>query len=504
MFYIFVGNNKIGDVMELYSKLKSNIEHIKNTFVGADDIVFKEFNNKGTECFLVYADNIVNGSAIENAVLTNIMIRGERENSAERFEQNLISVGETSLAHSFEEVFDAVLLGDTVLLIADDKKAVIISTKNWPSRGIPEAQTETVVQGPKDAFTEQGSINTVLIRRRIRDTALKVKRMNCGRRSKTDVAVMYIKDIAREELVREVIRQIESIDIDCIFSSGYMEQLLEKKHMSPFPQLQLTERPDKASSALYEGRVVVVVDNSPFVIILPSTLNIFFQSAEDYYERWEIMSFMRVLRFFSAFAAAFLPGLYIALTVYRPDLIPTTLALKISATRQYVPFPTIVEVLIMETAFELLREAGVRIPSPVSSAFGIVGGIVIGSAAVDAGIVGPAVVIIAALTGICSFAVPNPSFVSAVRLIKYFVIFMSACLGLFGFYTALFCILVHLSSLESFSVPYLYPFCSGSVNNYTDFKDSIIRVPIEKMIKRPIFANISQKIRMKKRKDGKI
>ena len=211
--------------MELYSKLKSNKEHIKNTFVGADDIVFKEFNNKGTECFLVYTDNIVDGSTIENAVLTNIMVRGEREFSSENFEKNLVSVGETSLVHSFEEVFDAVLLGDTALLVENDDKAVVISTKNWPSRGIPEAQTETVVQGPKDAFTEQGSINTVLIRRRIRDTALKVKRMKCGRRSKTDIAVMYIKDIARDDLVRDVVRQIESIDIDRIFSSGYMEQL---------------------------------------------------------------------------------------------------------------------------------------------------------------------------------------------------------------------------------------------------------------------------------------
>ncbi|MCJ7855167.1 spore germination protein [Lachnospiraceae bacterium NSJ-143] len=488
--------------MELFKELNKNKEYIKNTFFGSDDVVFKEFDNKAVKCFMVYTDNIVDGATIESAVLTNMMVLGGSQPDTEGIERHLISVGETQLVESFEEIFDAVLLGDTAVLAEGDNRAVIISTKGWPSRGIPEASTEVVVQGPKDAFTEQGSINTVLIRRRIRDTALKVKRLKCGRRSKTDIAVMYLKDVAKKELVDNILNQIESINVDCILDSGYLEQFLEKRYSSPFPQLQLTERPDKAASAIYEGRVVVVVDNSPFVIILPSTLNIFFQSSEDYYERWEIMSFMRILRFFAAALSVALPGLYIALTVYRPDLIPTALALKISSGRAYVPFPTIAEVLIMETAFELLREAGVRLPSPVSSAFGIVGGIVIGSAAVEAGIVGPVVVIIAALSGICSFAVPNPEFVSALRLVKYFIIFFSAFLGLFGFYTSVFLVLVHLASLESYGVPYLYPFCGGSVDGYTDFKDSIIRVPLRLMKKRPIFARKGQKIRMADKKRG--
>ncbi len=483
-------------IVEIYKELSKNKEHIKNTFYGADDIVFKEFNNGTTKCFMVYTDNIVDSASIENAILTNIMVRGTTKQNIEEIEKHLISVGETELVESFEQIFDAVLLGDTVVLTDNDNKAIVVSTKGWPSRGIPETQTEIVVQGPKDAFTEQGSINTVLIRRRIRDIALKVKRIKCGRRSKTDIAVMYIKGIAKDEIVKNVIKQINSIDVDCILDSGYMEQFLEKRYKSPFPQLQLTERPDKAASAIYEGRVVVVVDNSPFVIILPSTLNIFFQSSEDYYERWEIMSCLRILRFFAAALSVALPGLYIALTVYRPDLIPTELALKISSGRTNVPFPTIAEVLIMETAFELLREAGVRLPSPMSSAFGIVGGIVIGSAAVDAGIVGPVVVIIAALSGICSFAVPNPAFVSSLRLAKYFIIFISTFMGLFGFYTSVFIILAHLASLESYGVPYLYPFCGGSVNGYTDFKDTLIRVPLKKMEKRPVFSKMSQKFRM--------
>ena len=495
-------NTNFGDDMDLYSELYENKQKIKDVFTGADDIVMREFDNFGVKCLIVFADNVVSRTVIENPVLTNIMVLGEAQPNMEAVATKLVSVGETKLVKTFEEVFDAVLIGDTVIIMEGDKRALVISSKGWPSRGIPQAQTEVVVQGPKDAFMEIGSFNTVLIRRRIRDTSLKVRRMKCGRRSKTDIAVMYLKDVAKDELVEEVIRQIKSIDVDAILDSGYMEQFLEKKHNSPFPQLQMTERPDKAASAIYEGRVAIVVDNSPFVILVPSTVNIFFQASEDYYDRWEIMSFLRLLRYFAVIAATCLPGIYIALTVYRPDLIPTALALKIASSRAYVPFPTIAEVLIMETAFELLREAGVRLPSPASSALGIVGGIVIGSAAVDAGIVGPVVVIIAALSGICSFAIPNPAFVSAIRLVKYFVIFMSAFLGLFGFYISVFLVLTHLASLESYGIPYLYPFCGGSINGYTDFKDSIIRVPLRFMTKRPIFARKCQKRRMSNNKGG--
>ncbi|NDO47316.1 spore germination protein [Clostridium sp. ASF356] len=496
-------------MLEQISKnLEKNIAVIENAFQYCGDIVKRRFfvgEKKEIAVYMVYTDNIVNGSAIEESILTNIMNRcridGKKEGMLKRLNEEVIAIGEMTEVKTFQEIFDAVLLGDTILLMDGNDIALQASTKGFPSRGVSEAKTEVVVQGPKDAFTEIGATNIVLIRRRIRDTKLKVKRTKVGKRSKTDVAILYIEDIVRKEILQEVENRINQIDIDVILDSGYIDQLLENRWLSPFPQLQMTERPDKASSALLEGRVVIVIDNTPFVVIAPATLNVFFQAAEDYYDRWEIMSFIRLIRYCAGFLAVALPGLYIALTVFHPSMIPTNLALKIAETRQNIPFPAVGEILIMELAFELLREAGIRLPSPVSSTIGIVGGIIIGQAAVEAGIVSPSVVIVSALTGICTFVIPNIALVSGLRLTKYIVLLFSAILGLYGFWLALILMLIHMASLKSFHIPFLYPFCSASVNNYNDLEDSIFRLPLWFMKKRPIFSNDKHRQR---EKGGKI
>ncbi len=491
--------------MEQISKnLEKNITVIENAFQNCGDIVKRRFfvgEKKEIAVYMIYTDNIVNGSAIEESILTNIMNRcridGKKEGMLKRLNEEVIAIGEMTEVKTFQEIFDAVLLGDTILLMDGNDIALQASTKGFPSRGVSEAKTEVVVQGPKDAFTEIGATNIVLIRRRIRDTKLKVKRTKVGKRSKTDVAILYMEDIVRKEILQEVENRINQIDIDVILDSGYIDQLLENKWLSPFPQLQMTERPDKASSALLEGRVVIVIDNTPFVVMVPATLNVFFQAAEDYYDRWEIMSFIRLIRYCAGFLAVALPGLYIALTVFHPSMIPTNLALKIAETRQNIPFPAVGEILIMELAFELLREAGIRLPSPVSSTIGIVGGIIIGQAAVEAGIVSPSVVIVSALTGICTFVIPNIALVSGLRLTKYIVLLFSSLLGLYGFWLALILMLIHMASLKSFHIPFLYPFCSASINDYNDLEDSIFRLPLWFMKKRPIFSNDKHRQREK-------
>lgn len=499
---------------KLSKNLEANIKYIENAFKDCDDIVKRKFaigENSDIWVYMIYTDNIVKSDVIEESILTNLMNRAEITSKSldgmlVRLNDEAISIGEMKEVFTYEDVFNAVLLGDTALLMDGNDDALIASTKGWPTRGVQKAETEVVVQGPKDSFNESASTNIVLVRRRIRDTRLKVKRKKIGTRSKTDVAVMYMEDIVRDDVLKETMDRLNGIDVDAILDSGYIEQLIEKDWLSPFPQMQMTERPDKAASAVLEGRVVVIVDNSPFVIMIPATLNTFFQSAEDYYDRWEIMSFLRIIRFFAAFVAVTLPGIYIALTVYHPSMIPTNLALKIAGAREQVPFPAVVEVLIMEFAFELLREAGIRLPAPVSSTIGIVGGIIIGQAAVEAGIVGPIVVIVAALTGICTFVIPNTSLVSGLRLCKYLIIFMSSIFGLYGVWLGIIILLIHLAGLKSFGIPYLYPFCSGGVNEYSDLKDSIIRFPTFMMKKRPIFANPNHSIRMseknKKNKQG--
>ncbi len=479
--------------MHLEKELQKNRAAIEAEFRDCADIILREFCIRGGigTLLMVYTDNIVDGDAIQDFIMTNVMARGslqEAETPLDGLMGEVIAIGELTRIETLAEVCDAVLLGDTVLLAEGCDFALQASTKKFPTRGVNKAETEVVVQGPKDAFTEMMSVNVVLTRRRIRDTRLKVKRKKLGQRSKTDMAILYMEDLVRPMLLKRIEKQVDALDLDHLPDSGYAEQLLEARQYSPFPQLQMTERPDKTSAALLEGRVALLPDNTPYAILLPSTLNTFFQAAEDYYDRWEIMSFIRFMRYVAAFLTVTLPGLYIAFAVYHPEVLPTALALKVAATREAIPFSVIGEVLLMELAFELLREGGIRLPSPVSSTIGIVGGIIIGSAAVDAGIVSPTVVIVSALTGICSFVIPNVSIVSGLRISKYLVVLFASVLGLFGVWAALILLLAHLASLNSYGIPYLYPFCSSSINDDTDWEDSIFRLPLSKMKRRPVFA----------------
>ncbi|MEA4973885.1 MAG: spore germination protein [Candidatus Metalachnospira sp.] len=487
--------------MLISAKLKENEKILKEAFNNCGDIIIRPFKagtDKDIDMLLVYIDNIVNTGVIQESILTNLMVRTHAkcgEHILDKLYSEAISVGEMSFESDFEKLCTSILLGDTVLFADGESKALIASTKGWPSRGVPEAKTEVVVKGPKDAFAETLSQNIVLVRRRIRDTSLKVVRSRIGRRSQTDVAVMYMEGIVRNDVLNTVKQRLKNIDVDAIIDAGYIEQMTERKWWSPFPQVQMTERPDKAAAALFEGRIVVVVDNSPMVLMLPTTLNTFFQAAEDYYDRWEIMSFVRIIRYIAAFIAISLPGLYVAMTLYNPNLLPVELVLKIAGSRIDVPLSTATEMIVMEIAFELLREAGVRLPSPIGSTLGIVGGIVIGQAAVDAGLIGPMVVIVSAVTCICSFVIPNQGMVNGIRLSKYIVLALSACLGLFGFWAGLIVILIHLCSIESFGVPYMYPYCSAAENGFDDLKDSVIRLPLFMLKKRPIFATPKQRIR---------
>lgn len=477
---------------KLLLSLKSNIDYIKYIFSDCGDIVYREFF-AGCNMCLVYIDNITNSVAIEESILTNLMNRSDMHGDGNEFIDRslleVVSVKDVKKIYTFQEVINAILSGDTVILCDEADSALQASTKGFPTRGVGSVKTEVSVLGPKDAFNESIAVNIVLIRRRIKDTKLKLKRMKIGTGTKTDIAVMYMEGIVNNQILKNVEKSLESVDIDGVYDSGYIEQLIEKEFTSPFPQIQITERPDKTASSLMEGRIAVVVDNSPYVILLPAPLNEFFQSADDYYERWEIMSFIRFMRYVGAFLAISLPGLFIALAVYNPSVLPVSLALKIAGSRQNIPFPTAAEMLVMEIAFELLIEAGIRLPSPVSSTIGIAGGIIIGQAAVEAGIVSPMIIIISALTAICTYVIPNTSVTAGIRIFKYIIIFTSSFFGLFGFWIGILLLLIHLSSIKTFGIPYLYPFCSASENGYSDLKDSIFRLPLFMIKKRPVYAN---------------
>ena len=485
--------------MQLTKSLEQNMAAIHEALRDCGDIVQREFCvGGGGRLVMLYADNFVDLEALRESILETVMLEyrsPQPKGILEALLEEAIAISEVKKITTVAEICDAVFWGDTVLLMDGNDFALQATTKQFPNRGISKAETEVVVQGPKDAFMEVMAFNIVLTRRRIRDPKLKLKRKKAGNRTKTDIALMYMEDLVRPEVLAQVEKQLDAMHIAGLLDSGSMEQLLERRKYSPFPQLQMTERPDKTASALLEGRVVLLADNTPYAILLPATLNTFFQAAEDYYERWEIMSFIRLIRYAAAFFAVALPGLYIAFAVYHPQLMPTALALKVASTRGAIPFSVIGEVLIMELAFELLREAGIRLPSPVSSTIGIVGGIIIGSAAVEAGIVSPVVVIVAALTGICTFVIPNVSIVSGLRISKYLVILLASVFGLFGVWAALLLLLGHLAGLTSYGIPYLYPYCSSSINNDRDWEDSIFRLPLSKRSGRPIFARPLKKER---------
>ena len=299
--------------------------------------------------------------------------------------------------------------------------------------------------------------------------------------------------------LQELQKRLEGFIIDGILDSGMIEQLAEKKWYSPFPQFQTTQRPDRAAMAVLEGRVVVMSDNSPTALIIPTDFNSFIKTSDDYYNRCEVASFARILRFFAVFFALTLPGLYLAVTNFHTQVLPTPLLLSFWEARIGVPFPAALEVVLMELSFELLREAGVRLPGAMGNTIGIVGGLIIGQAAVDANLVSPIVVIVVAFTALCSFSIPNEEFAFSFRILKFYMILLSAWLGFFGFLLGLYTILIHLSKLKSFGIPYMMPFVGADLNGYQDKRDSIWRAPLKAMTRRPIYAKEKERVRLKKK-----
>lgn len=484
--------------------LEKNITYLESVFKDSDDVVKRSLwvgENKYW-IYMVYMDSMNDRMLVEGKILKNLMYDLKtvpEDRGLDYLKDNGITSADVKAVDSMEDALTSMFSGDTLIFGNLCDKVLVIDSKGFPNRGVQAAESEVALRGSKESFSEVIRINTVLIRRRIRDTRLKVKQTRVGVRSKTDVAIVYMDDLVRKDVLKDIETRLESFEIDGIFDSGSLEQLTEKKWYSPFPQFQSTERPDKASSAVLEGRIVLIIDNSPMVLILPTTLNCFFQASDDYYNRWSIVCFTRVLRYISAIISVILSGIYVAIANFHPEIFPTKLALSFVASRQGVPFPLAIEVLLMELAFELLREAGIRLPGPMGGTLGIVGGLIIGQAAVDANIVSPIVVIVVALTALAAFTIPNEGFASALRLVKFYLLILSSFLGILGFVLGVITVLIHLASLESFNIPYLMPFIAADVNDGEDEKDSIIRFPLFAMKNRPIFTRKDARRRMKEK-----
>lgn len=494
---------------KITAKFSSNLSVMKKELdqilKDCDDVVKKEFVNpkdSSKKVILCYIDGMVRRDMLEESVIRPFLAdyHGELQQGGDWLQalfHEIIETADVKQSDCLDDIFDGILGGDAALFADGYNTGFIIASKGFPIRGISEPTSEVVLRGCKDSFNENLRTNTALIRRRIKDTRLKIKQTKLGYRSRTNIAILYMDDLVENGLVEQIEKDLEEIIIDGIFDNGMLEHLLEKNPFSPFPQYQYTERPDKTASGLLEGRIALVVDNSPSVLLLPVTLHCFFQASDDYYNRFYVASFERMLRYIGAFLAIGLPGLYIALFNFHTEVLPTNLVLSFASARLGVPFPVVIELLLMELAFEMLREAGIRMPGQLGNTIGVVGGLIVGQAAVEAGLVSTIVVIVVSLTAISSFSIPNESFTSAFRLLKFVMIGICAIWGIYGFFLGLLAILVHLCSLDSYGIPYLFPTVSASVSDSNPKQDEMMRWPIFTMTNRPIFTRRGARRRMR-------
>lgn len=494
-------------MQKLELNFEQNVNTIKNYFSDCGDLVEKELlvgKNLDIRLHIFYFDLLTDRTLIEKSILDGIMISTkealcflEKDDPEvyNKIKYQGILTADYKEDDDIQNLLNAVLGGDTVLLIEGVDKGLVIATKGFPNRGIPTVENEIVIEGARDSFSEVFRFNTVLIRRRIRDTNLKTLQTTVGKRSKTDIAIMYMDNLVQKDTLTELLDRLNSVDIDTVFDLNYLSEIAFNRG-TIFPMTQKTERPDKACSAILEGRIVLVMDNTPIVLILPTIFDVFMQSAQDYYDNYLVASFVRVLRYTALFITLLLPAIYLCVTIYHPSMISRELIYRIISSRKEVPYPPLIEFLLMDFAFELLKEASLRLPVRIGSTLGIVGGLIVGQSSVEAGLVSPIVVIIVALSAIASFAVPNIALSNSIRMLKYLFIIFSGILGFFGFIISLLLTMTHLVSLSSFGVPYLYPFV-GTTREYTEFNDTILRMPHNKMLKRPIFTKNGQKTRQK-------
>lgn len=474
--------------------VSENVEYIKSLLKDNSDVVYREYYIGKWKSAVIYIDGMADKILIDDYVLETLMAKQNEPKDVNEIVERILTVSEVKDEDKLSKGLKALLSGDSLLFIDDLEVCYVLGTRAFPARSVSEPSGETAIRGGREGFTEVIRFNTALIRRKVRDTRLRIKYVSLGTRSKTDVTIIYIDDIVNKDALEELESRIDKINIDAILDSGYVEQLVEDKKWSLFPQIQSTERPDVTAAALYEGRIAILVDNSPFALIVPATLPNFFQAPDDYYQRWIHGTVVRFIRLLAIFSALVMPALYVAITSFHPSIIPSKLAYSIAASREGVPFPAFIEAIIMEFFLALLIEAVTRLPKPIGSTIGIVGGVVIGQAAVSAGIISPIMLIIVSLTAVSSFITVNYEIAEAFRIIRFLLIIASAVLGLYGIVIGLIIVLIHLIKLQSFGVPYLAPIVNPDIH---DFKDVYVRMPLKYMIRRPSYMNTGDKIRQK-------
>lgn len=475
--------------------LQENLQHIKSTVGESADVIIREIKigHEGKiKVGIIYTDGLSNSEYLQNFIMETLMI-DIKQTDIEDFltadspilrllKDSALTVGELMDVSDFDQLFTSLLSGDVIVLLDGFSSGFIIGNKYWAGRGVTEPTAQTVIRGPREGFSENLRVNTALVRRIIKDPNLWMISKKVGRRTKTNIAIMYVNGVAEQKVVDEVCNRIGRIDIDGILESANIEEFIQDSQFTLFPTVFNTERPDTVAAALLEGRIAILVDGTPFVLIVPALFIQFFQSSEDYYQRAVMASLVRLLRFVAFGISILVPALYISLITFHHEIIPPALLVSLAAQREGVPFPAFVEAIIMEITFEILREAGLRMPRAIGSAMSIVGAFVIGTAAVEAGIISAAMVIVVSITAISSFVPPTYDIAIAGRILRFIFMGLAASFGLYGIFIALIALVLHLCSLSSFGVPYMSPLAPF---NLTGQKDSIIRFPIWQLLTRP-------------------
>ena len=469
----------------LSTSLSENIGELKNILQGCDDFKYRPLTTAtDQEGFLVYSQILVDSQFISQTILPNLFnlhLPSQPGLWSKAITTQLPFLPESSYTQ-WEDITLQILTGNTLILLEGMNEAYIADTAKVGARPIGKPETEPVIRGPLEAFAEALGPNLAIIRSRFKDPHLKINQLILGQESRTAVALLYLDGIIETEVLDEICRRLTSINLRSVQESGFLLEFLSEDTWSPFPLIQSTERPDKTVAALTEGRAAILVDGSPFALLLPTVFWQHFQTADDYFQNYLVASFVRPLRYLAYLTAVALPSIYIIVTVFHPQLLPLRFLLSLTSARERVPIPTVMEVVGMLVVLDLFREATLRLPKTIGPAIGIVGALVMGDAAVSAGVISPIMVIIVAFTAVVTFAIPSEDLRGTARIFSYFLVLLSSLLGLYGFLLGAVTILLHLSSLESVGVPYLSPVSSF---HWKEWSDVFIRAPWSNLRRKP-------------------
>jgi Bacillus/Clostridium GerA spore germination protein len=441
---------------------------------------FQAFSGQ-SECAVIYLKSFTDIEELNQTVLSNLIQLGTAPKDTPSLAKVLPQSG-TQEMFSLEDISKAIAKGDVVLLVSGFKSVLGLPLKKVEKRAITEPDGEKVVRGPRSGFVESLWTNLGLLREKIKNPDLRLEIITLGTRTFSDVGILWIDGLANPKIVEEVKTRLKRINVDRILSMGEIGEFISDSPWSPFPTNQITERPDHHASALLDGRVGIMLDGTPVTAMVPVTFWEFFKSPSDYIENPHFASFIRIIRVFSLLITLLLPGAFIALTTIHLQMLPQTLAVIISGARTRTPMPTALEIFAMELTVEVLREAGLRMPGVFGQTISILGALVIGEAAVTAGVVGPLTVIIVALTTLASFVVPSYPAAISIRLLRFPLILLSAAMGFFGLSLGAMFLLVHLVSLRSFGVPFFSPLAPLFLN---EMGDMLVRLPWWKQLRRP-------------------